>query len=105
MPSLAIFITALRWIIHLTTVEVSHVPNMACARGRNSSLDGSIWLLARLDAVEEVLHVRDRAVADAVFSEDRVLSIQYSLPIDTEAAPINLHSRLSATELKAAIID
>ena len=54
---------------------------MAGARSGYAGFDRCVRLLAGLDALEEILHVGDSAVAEAVFGEDRILSSFRALAI------------------------
>ena len=49
--------STLRWPRQLTTVVVGQVPNMTRARGRDPGFYRRVRLFARLNALEEILHM------------------------------------------------
>src|SRR5579863_6906912 len=90
-------------------VMIGQVPEVAGTRGCDAGFDRRRGLLPRLDALEEILHMSDRAVAKALFRQHWVLRTFPALPdalaIKPKAATIDLQSRLRSAELEAAIID
>ena len=57
----------------LTTVVVGQVADVSCTRGGDPGFYRRVRLFARLDALEEILHMCDGAVAEAVFGQNRIL--------------------------------
>src|SRR6185312_14418407 len=78
---------------------------MAGASGRNPGFNWSIWFFAALDALKEIRHVIDGAVAIALCAEDRILVTRNVLAIDSKSAAVDLQRRICSAELKTAIID
>src|SRR5712692_2030642 len=66
--------------------EVGYVAGTGCG---DSGLDWGVWVFARLDAVEEILHVGDGAVLEAVGAEDRVAFGGGAFAVDGETAAVN----------------
>src|SRR5207253_6334970 len=89
----------------LAAVQVSVVADVSGTRRGYAGLYGRIRVLSRLDALEEILHVRDGAVAEIPFREHRVLIFAGTLAIESEAATIDLQRRIRPAELDSTIID
>ena len=80
----------LRWPRHLTTAAERQIAEMAGAGGGDPGFYWRIRLFARLDALEEILHMRDGAVTEAVLREDRVLLPFHAFAVNGEAAAVDL---------------
>src|ERR1700751_666706 len=89
----------------LAPATVGQVRDMARARCGNAGFDWRVWFFAGADAVKKVLHVVDRAVAKTVGLHNWILPARHAFVINAEAAPVELQRCLSASELKAAVVD
>ena len=78
---------------------------MAGACGGDSSFDGRVRFLARLDAGKEIRHVVDRSVAEALLTENGILPGLQALAVNTEAVAIDFQRGLGAAKLKAAVVN
>src|SRR6266496_5291373 len=72
---------------------------------RNSGLYRCIRFFSTLDAIEEVFHVINGAVAVAVRRDNRILVPWRAFTIDAESTTSKLQGRVSAAELEAAVVD
>src|SRR5260221_603714 len=82
--------------------EVGYVAGAGCG---DSGLYWSVGIFTGLDAVEEILHVGDGAVLEAVGAEDRVALGRGAFAVDGEAAAINFEGGVGAAEFEAAVVD
>src|SRR5712675_2612188 len=89
----------------LAVVVVGEVGYVAGAGCGDSGFDWGVGLFAGLDAVEEILHVGDGAVLEAVGAEDRVAFGGGAFAMDGEAAAIDFQGRFGAAEFEAAVVD
>src|SRR5260370_23241562 len=103
-PVCALFST-LRWPCVLAAVLVGEVADVAGTRGGDPGFYRRGRLFPGLDALEEILHVRNRAVAEVVCREDRILPLIDPLAMDGEAIAIKLQSGFRPAEFKAATVD
>ena len=85
--------------------RIGQVGDLAGAGCGDSGFNGRVRLFARSDAFEEILHVRDGAVAEAVFLEDGILVTLDALAIDGESAAIDFQGCLGPAEFEAAVVD
>src|ERR1700740_3310470 len=88
-----------------TSAMVRQVSNMSRPRCRDSSLDRCVRLLACLDAVEEVPHVRRCPVFEAFFLQYGIAIGLHILVKNTHSRTVDLQRRLRAPELKPSIVD
>ena len=84
---------------------VGQIGDLACAGCGDSGFDWRVWLFTRLDAVEEILHVGDGAVAEAVCPQDRVVFARHAFAMDAKAEAVKLQGCFGAAEFEAAVID
>ncbi len=89
----------------LAVVVVGEVGYVAGAGRGDSGLYWSGGLFAGLDAVEEILHVGDGAVLEAVGAKDRVALGRGAFAMDGESAAINFQGGFGAAEFEAAVVD
>src|SRR5579884_3416637 len=68
--------------VHLPTLRVGEIPDMSGASRSHACFNRSIGLLARFDAVEEIGHVIDRAVAVAASRHHRILFARCSFAMN-----------------------
>src|SRR5262249_25972406 len=90
---------------NLPAVVVGEIGDVAGVCGRDSGLDGCIWLFATLDAGEKILHMIDGAVAVAACAENRILFSRYAFAVHRKSATMDLERCLRAAEFKAAIVN
>ncbi len=91
--------------VSLAVAVVGEVGDVAGAGGGYSGLYGGVRLLTAFEAVDEVLHVLDGAVAEAGLGEDGVLFAVEALFVDAEARAGQLEGGFSAAELQASVVD
>lgn len=89
----------------LAVAVVGQVGDVAGAGCGDTGFDWGVGLFARLDAVEEILHVGDSAVLEAVGAEDGVAFGGGAFAVDGEAAAVNFQCGFSAAEFQAAVVD
>ena len=82
--------------------EVGYVAGAGCG---DSGFDWGVGLFAGFDAVEEILHVGDGAVLEAVGAEDGIAFGWGAFAMDGEAAAINFEGGFGAAEFEAAVVD
>src|SRR5712672_1132373 len=89
----------------LAVAVVGEVGYVAGAGRGDSGFDWGIGLFAGLDAVEEILHVGDGAVLEAVGAEDGIAFGGGTFAMDGEAGAINFQGGFGAAEFEAAVVD
>src|SRR5712672_722817 len=89
----------------LAVAVVGEVGYVAGAGRGDSGFDWGIGLFAGLDAVEEILHVGDGAVLEAVGAEDGIAFGGGTFAMDGEAGAIDFQGRFGAAEFQAAVVD
>src|SRR5258706_13098702 len=86
---------------YLTGAAVGQIGDLAGAGCGNSRFDWRVGLFAGLDAIEEILHVVDGAIAEAVCLDDWIVLGRQAFVIDAKAAPVELQVCVAAAKLKA----
>ena len=85
---------------------VGEIGDVAGAGGGYAGFDRGVGLFAAADAVEEIFHVVDGAVAEAVgFDDGIVFAALHAFAIDAEAAAIDFEGGFGAAEFEAAVVD
>ncbi len=84
---------------------VGEVGYVAGAGRGDSGFDWGVGLFAGSDAVEEILHVGDGAVLEAVGAEDGIAFGGGTFAMDGEAGAINFQGGFGAAEFEAAVVD
>src|SRR5437588_10982742 len=90
---------------NLAGAVIGQVGDVAGARGGDTSFGRSVWLFARTDAIEEVLQVVDRAVAEAVGPYYRIFPSGQAFVINGEAAAVDLQGGSGASGVEASLFD
>src|SRR5271169_3049764 len=91
--------------LRFAVAPISQIDHLPSPRRRHSGLDRRVRLLTRFDALEEILHMVDGPVAEAVCLHNRILSARHAFVIHAKPAPVELHGRLSAAELQPTVVD
>ena len=78
---------------------------MAGAGRGDAGFDGSVGFLAGADAIEEIGHVIDGAVAEGLGFEDRIVLAGDAFAIEAEAGASDFESGVGAAKFEAAIVD
>src|SRR5271163_4735823 len=73
---------------NLTLAPVSQIGDVTSPRRSHSRLDGRVRLLPALNAFEEILHVVDRPVAEAVCPHNRIFSAKQAFVIHAKPVPV-----------------
>src|SRR5579872_7167525 len=84
------------------------VRQVANVTGACSSHPGFYWrirLLTALDAVKEVCHVIDRAVAKAVFRQYWILFAGNAFAVNGEFSSVDFQRSLGPAELQSSVVD
>src|SRR5712672_3621368 len=89
----------------LAVAVVGEVGYVAGAGRGDSGFDWGVGLFAGSDAVEEILHVGDGAVLEAVGAEDGIAFGGGTFAMDGEAGAINFQGGFGAAEFEAAVVD
>src|SRR5208282_2588221 len=74
----------------LTGAAVGQIGDVAGAGCGDSGFDGRVGLFAGPDAIEEILHVVDRAVAEALCLDHRIVFACHAFVKHAKAAPVEL---------------
>src|SRR6266850_963359 len=90
---------------YLTGTAVGQIGDLAGAGCGNSGFDWRVGLFTGLDAIEEILHVVDGAVTEAVCPDDWIVLGRHAFVIDAKAAAVELQGCVRAAELEAAVVD
>src|SRR5215472_2835961 len=84
---------------------IGEIADVTRAGGGYTGFHRSVRLFARLDAVEEILHVGDGAITVASLCKNRILPAGNAFAMDRETTAIDLQSRFSPAKFKAPVID
>ena len=89
----------------MASVTVGEVGEVSGAGGGYASFDGGVGFFAGLDAVNEVLHVGEGAVAEAVFGEDGVFFARDGFVVEGHGGAVDFEGSFGAAEFEAAVVD
>src|SRR5579859_1754038 len=84
---------------------VRQVGNVSRASRANSRFDRRVWLLASPDTVEEILHVRNRALTKTLSLQNGIVLGRHALMMDAKAQTIEFKRRLRAPKFQPAIVN
>ena len=84
---------------------VGEIGDVAGAGGGDAGFDGGVGLFAAADAVEEIFHVGDGAVAEAFGFDDGIEIALDAFAPDGEAAASDFQGGFGAAEFEAAVVD
>src|SRR5579859_349556 len=84
---------------------VRQVGNVSRASRANSRFDRRVWLLASPDTVEEILHVRNRALTKTLSLQNGILLGRNALMMDAESLAVKLERRLRAAKFQSAVVN
>lgn len=89
----------------MTRVPVSLIGEVAGTSRCDSSFHRRIGFVTTLDAIKEILQVRDGAVTKTVRLENWIVFAGYALVINAEAASIDFQRSIRASELQPSVVD
>ena len=84
---------------------VGEVGDVAGAGGGDAGFDGGVGFFAGADAVEEIFHVGDGAVAETFGFDDGIEVALDAFAPDGEAAARDFQGGVGAAEFEAAVVD
>src|SRR6266481_6885194 len=90
---------------YLTGAAIGQIGDLTGAGCGNSRFDWRVGLFACLDAIEEILHVVDGAIAEAVCLDDWIVLGRHAFVIDAKAAAVELQGCVRSAKLEAAVVD
>ena len=89
----------------MTRVPVNLIGEVAGTSRCDSSFHRRIGFSTALDAIKEILHVRDGAVTETVRLENRIVFAGHTFVKNAKAASIDFQRGVRASKLQPSVVD